>query len=282
MSAMSWREQGDAAASRRRAGAAFGFGVALICAASNANAYPGGTPDFQTDVTPFCAPCHSSTDEASLAGAGERAAKEVAERKHIATILAGEGAYGKISEDERQTLASHIKAVDANSTVTVGFPPQVAKGETFQVTVEVTGGAGPVVGIALVDRAHRWYARAATDVGWEVVGAPTIIGPDGSPQPAWIEKRPERFDRNLTYVNVTGVESDAAAGSWSKSKVIFTLKAPDRAGDLPLVAAYLYGTEKASPLGYETHPIYGKLIRGTYTGKSGRVKFSTAHVISVR
>ncbi len=245
-------------------------------------AYPGGTPDFQTDAIPYCAPCHSSTDESALAGAGERAGKEVADRKHIATVLAGEGAYGKLSEEERQTLASHIKAVDANASVTVEFPPQVAKGETFQVTVKVTGGAGPVVGIALVDRAHRWYARAASQVGWEIVGAPTIIGPSGSPQTEWIEKRPERFGRNLSFVNISGVESDAPSGAWSKSKVIFTLKAPDQAGELPVVAAYFYGTEKASPLGYETHPIYGKLIRGTYTGKSGRVKFSPTHVISVR
>jgi hypothetical protein len=138
------------------------------------------------------------------------------------------------------------------------------------------------VGVALVDRPHRWFARAATIVGWEVIGAPTIIGPDGSPQSEWLEKRPERLGRNLTFVNITGVESDAVAGTWSKSKVIFTLKAPDKAGDFPLVGAYFYGTEKATPLGYESHPIYGKLIRGTYTGKSGRVRFTPAHVISVR
>ena len=95
-------------------------------------------------------------------------------------------------------------------------------------------------------------------------------------------KRPERYGRNLTFVNVTGVESDAVAGTWSKSKVIFTIRAPDKAGDYPLVGVYFYGTEKATPLGDEEHPIYGKLIRGTYTGKSGRVKFTPAHVISVR
>ncbi|MFT4572701.1 MAG: hypothetical protein ACI8W3_001267 [Myxococcota bacterium] len=245
-------------------------------------AYPGGTPDFQTDVTPFCAACHSSTDESALEGAGDRAAKEVAERKHLAPIIAGEKGYGKLNEADRQTLVSHIKAVDSNSTIKMEFPPSVKKGETFQVTVRITGGAGPVVGVALVDRPHRWYARSATLAGWEVVGAPTIIGPDGAPQTEWIEKRPERFGRNLTYVNITKVESDAAAGTWSKSKVIFTLKAPDKVGDLPLVGTYFYGTEKATPLGYESHPIYGKMTRGTYTGKSGRVKFTPAHVISVR
>lgn len=247
-----------------------------------AAAYPGGTPDFQTDVIPYCAACHSSTDEASLQGSGERAGKEVADRKHLAPILAGEKAYGKLSEADRQTLVTHIRAVDANSTIKLEFPPQVTKGETFQVTVRLTGGAGPVVGVALVDRPHRWYARAATIVGWEVIGAPTIIGPDGSPQSEWLERRPERLGRNLTFVNITGVESDAVAGTWSRSKVIFTLKAPDKAGDFPLVGVYFYGTEKATPLGYESHPIYGKLVRGTYTGKSGRVKFTPAHVISVR
>ena len=254
----------------------------MLLGSASASAYPGGTPDFQTDVIPYCAACHSSLDEASLQGAGERAQKEVAERKHLASIMAAEKSYGKLSEADRQTLVSHIKAVDENSTIKIEFPAQVAKGATFQVTVRVTGGAGPVVGVALVDRAHRWYARSATQVGWEVVGAPTIIGPDGSPQSEWLEKRPERLGRNLTYVNVTGVESDAVAGSWSKSKIIFNLRAPEKVGEYPRVGAYFYGTEKATPLGYESHPIYGKLIRGTYTGKSGRVRFTPANVISVR
>ena len=83
-------------------------------------------------------------------------------------------------------------------------------------------------------------------------------------------------------MNVTGVASDAAAGTWAKSKVIFTLKAPEKPGEYPLVGAYFYGTEKASPLGYEEHPIYGKVPRGTYTGKSGRVKFSDENMITVK
>ena len=38
--------------------------TALLLAmfSSGADAYPGGTPDFQTDVAPFCAACHSSVD----------------------------------------------------------------------------------------------------------------------------------------------------------------------------------------------------------------------------
>lgn len=256
--------------------------MAVTFVSFSASAYPGGTPDFQTDVIPYCAACHSSLDEASLQGAGERAQKEVADRKHLAPILAAEKGYGQLSEADRQTLVTHIKAVDANSTIKLEFPPQVQAGETFQVTVRVTGGAGPVVGVALVDRPHRWYARSATIVGWEVIGAPTIIGPDGSPQTEWINRRPERQGRNITYVNVTGVESDAVSETWSKSKIIFNLKAPEKPGDYPLVAAYFYGTEKATPLGYEEHQIYGKLIRGTYTGKSGRVKFTPTIVVNVR
>ena len=68
-------------------------GVAVALAAlfvGNAQAYPGGTPSFQTDVAPYCASCHASREAAVLEGAGERADKEVAERKHLSLVLAGE------------------------------------------------------------------------------------------------------------------------------------------------------------------------------------------------
>jgi hypothetical protein len=256
--------------------------LAALCAPGLASAYPGGTPDFQTDVLPYCAACHSSIDEAALAGAGDRARKEVSDQKHIPSIEAGEKGYANLNEQDRATLVTHIRAVDANSKISLEFPPQVAAGENFQVTVKLTGGAGPVVGVALVDRPHRWFARSAVAAGWQVVGAPTVIGPNGAPQTQWLNRRPERYERNITYVNVTGVSSDAVAGAWSKSKVIFTLRAPDKPGDYPLVGTYFYGTEKASPLGYEDHPIYGKLVRGTYQGKSGRVRFTPRHVITVK
>ncbi|MBW2423026.1 MAG: hypothetical protein JRG86_02190 [Deltaproteobacteria bacterium] len=41
--------------------------------------------------------------------------------------------------------------------------------------MKVTGGGGPAVGVALVDRPHRHYARPAWALGWSVVGAPTVI-----------------------------------------------------------------------------------------------------------
>jgi len=263
--------------------ASFSFAAALVLAASSAGAYPGGTPDFQTDVAPFCAACHSSVSVEALEGAGERADKELSANKHLASVLQGQGPYEKLSESERALLAQQLQAVEANSKVElIDFPPQVKAGDSFNVTVVVTGGAGPVVGVGLVDRAHRWYARPASAAGWTVVGAPTVIGPDGKPQNEWLEHRPQRLGRKITYVNVTGVASDAVAGKYGKSKVIYTLQAPDRAGDYPLVGMYLFGTEKATKLGSTEHPIYGKQPLGGYGGKSGRVRFTPPIVITVK
>lgn len=257
--------------------------TALLSAPAGVSAYPGGTPDFQTDVAPYCAACHSSLTVESLEGTGDRADKELSANKHLALILQGQAPYDKLSEADRATLAQQIQAVDANSKIEfVDFPPQVKPGESFNVTVIVTGGAGPVVGVGLVDRAHRWYARPASSTGWRVVGPPTVIGPDGKRQSEWLDRRPARMDQRVTFVNVTGVESDAAAGKWAKSKVIYTLQAPDRPGDYPLVGAYWYGTEKATALGSTVHPVYGKQPLGGYGGKSGRVKFSAPLVISVK
>jgi hypothetical protein len=246
-----------------------------------ATAYPGGTPTYQTDVAPFCAGCHSSIDEASLAGAGDRATKEVAANKHLAAVRAGEGGYGELSEADRAALVEHIQALDAASSIEVQFPPQVKAGESFNVTVVVTGGAGPVVGIALVDRAHRWFARPASSAGWSVVGAPTVIGQDGAPQTEWVSRRPESVGPGISYVNISGIASDPTTGSWGSAKAIFTLRAPAKPGNYPLVGVYLYGTEKASPHGYKVNTVGWKMPRGTTSGASGRVRFSEPHMITV-
>ena len=261
-----------------RAVAALAAGIAPAVAA----AYPGGTPDFQTNVAPFCAGCHSSRSAQYLAGAGDRAMKEVAERKHIAVVLSGQEGYATLSESDRATLADQIRALDAASTVTLEAPAVVRPGETFQVTVSVTGGAGPVVGVALVDRAHRWYARPASSAGWQVAAPPAVIGPDGHPQNEWIAKRPEGFDRNLSFVNVTGVSSDAAAERWASATVVFALRAPDRIGTYPLAAAFFYGTEKSTVLGYTTNALGDKEVRGGFTGGSGRLLFTPVEQIQVQ
>lgn len=271
---------------RRLGGRLLAFGLVLIglvlgLGATFASAYPGGTPDFQTDVAPYCAACHSSTAEEDLSGLGERAKSELASNKHFTAIRNGTGKYAELSAEDRTRLVELLSAVDLNSTISLEFPPQVAPGETFQVTVKITGGAGPSVGVGLVDRSHRFFARPASALGWEVVGAPTIIGPKG-PQSSWIARRPEREGRNITFVNVDGVASSAEEDRWSRAKIIFTLKAPAAVGDLPLVGAYFYGTETGTKLSTRNNPEHGPQPLGGTLGKSGRVKFSERAVISIR
>jgi hypothetical protein len=262
-----------------RALAAFGAVLGFPLAAAS---YPGGTPTYQTDVAPFCAGCHSSRDAESTAGAVDFAQKEVAERKHIALILSGQQGYASLSETDRQALAEQIRALDEASTVTLAAPAEVIPGQSFQVAVNVTGGAGPVVGVALVDRAHRWYAAPAPSAGWRVADPPRVTGPDGQLQSEWLSKRPESAGRNLAFVNITGVSSNPALQKWGSANAVFTLRAPDQPGSYPLAAAYLYGTEKSTVLGYTTDPSGLKQPRGGLGGGSGRVLFSELVQIQVQ
>jgi hypothetical protein len=245
-------------------------------------AYPGGTPDYQTDAAPFCASCHSSLSEGALAGAGERATKELVANKHFPEIQKGEAGYEDLPPADRETLIQHIRAVDEASGVTLEAPASVAAGGSFEVTVKVTGGAGPVVGIALVDAAHRWHARPAASAGWAVAAPPRLAAGASGDLAKWLSKRGEAAGRNLSYVNVSGVQSDAAKKEWAKTAVVFTLRAPAAAGKLPLTAAYFYGTEKASPLGAVKSPLGFFTPRGSFTGHSGRVVFSDVAQIEVK
>jgi len=254
-------------------------GTLIVPAA--ALAYPGGTPSYQTDVAPYCAGCHSSRSVDYLAGAGPRAEKEVAENKHIAVILSGQRGYAKLSEADRKTLAEQVRALDEASTVAIEAPASVAAGETFEVTVRVTGGAGPVVGVALVDRAHRWYARPAASAGWTIAAPPQIFGTDGSAQSEWLDRRPEAAGRNISFVNVTDIASDSAMKKWASAHVVFTLRAPGVAGSYPLAASYWYGTEKSSLLGYTTNAMGRKEVSGGFGGGSGRLLFSEVLQIQV-
>ncbi|MGI9592719.1 MAG: hypothetical protein ACR2P8_15220, partial [Myxococcota bacterium] len=248
---------------------------------ASGHAYPGGTPSYQTDAAPFCAGCHSSRNVEMLEGAGERAQKELTERKHISLILSGRKNYQGLTETDRKTLAEQIRALDEASTVVIAAPLQVQAGATFEVRVNVTGGAGPVVGVALVDRAHRWYARPAASVGWQVVEPPKVVGSDGKPQDGWLGKRPEEAGREVSYVNITDIASDSAAKKWATGEVTFILRAPPKPGTYPLAAAYLYGTEKSTVLGYTTNAVGWKEPRGGVGGGSGRVLFSDVLAIEV-
>lgn len=261
--------------------------LALVCAAvlawaAPAAAYPGGTPSYQTDVAPFCASCHASRDASALAGADDRATKELVANKHLAVIRSAEprSGYEDLGEAERATLIQHIQAVDAASGVTLEAPQSVPPGGTITVTVKVTGGAGPVVGVALVDRAHRWFARPAPSAGWRVT-APPLIRVRGQARRDWLDKRPAEIGHNLAFVNVTGVESDAAAGTFGQARVVWNLRAPLQPGTYPLAAAYFYGTEKASPLGTVTDALGRRRPRGGLGGASGRVVFTPVREIQV-
>jgi hypothetical protein len=256
--------------------------IAAFGLAAAANAYPGGTPDFQTDAAPYCASCHSSANLEMMAGVPpERAQKELAANKHLALIREGEGDYKALSADERELLAQHVRAVDAATSVKISAPPKVAINGELHVKVEVNGGAGPVVGVALVDTPQRWLARPAPGVGWVVASEPQILGQDFQEQTEWLAKRPLSLGRNLAFVNVTGLHSDAVKKDWAHAQVLWTLRAPSRPGKYPLVAALWYGTEKASPLGVVNDPIRGRMLRGGVAGHSGRILFSTPLTIEV-
>jgi len=268
--------------------------VSFVCvllvaalAASVAGAYPGGTPDYQTDVAPFCASCHSSIDASSLAGAPpDRAQKELAANKHLAQIRGGAAntGYQTLSEVDRNLLVQQIEALDQASTVELQAPAMLTPGQTFKVTVIVHGGGGPVAGVALVDTDQRWYARPAPAAGWGMVDAPEIRGTDGKPQTKWLEKRPAALGRNISYVNIEGMSSDAASASFPSAQVIFTLTAPQTSGRYPLSVAYFYGTELASPLGTKIDPkdpLQRKMPVGGFTGASGRVRFTPVKQIAV-
>jgi hypothetical protein len=217
-----------------------------------------------------------------LAGSGARAEKEVAEAKHIAVILSGQRGYESLSESDRRTLAEQIRALDAASTVSLEAPASVTAGATFTASVSVTGGAGPVVGVMLVDRAHRWLARPAASAGWQVAAPPAISAGDGAAQQEWLGGRPPEAGRNLSYVNVTGIESDSAARRWARARVVFTLRAPSAPGSYPLAAAFLYGTEKSTVLGYTTDPLGVVKVRGGAAGGSGRVLFTPVQQVQVQ
>ncbi len=258
----------------------------LLCAAAPAlaSAYPGGTPSYVTDVAPFCSSCHSSVSVDHLKGVPEqRARAELVENKHIARIRAAAecSAYAELTGDQRQALIAGILAIDRASSVRVVAPQSVKAGSIFEVTVEATGGGGPVVGLALVDSDQRFQAAPAPARGWQVLEKPAVRGPDGNPQTTFTDRRNPELAPGIAYVNVSGVSADTAAGRFSSVSVTWRLRAPDRAGSYPLAAAFWYGTEKGAPFG-SIETIRGKRPRGGRGSSSGRVAFSEVLGIQVQ
>jgi hypothetical protein len=260
--------------------------LALVFAAlaATASAYPGGTPDYVTDVAPFCAGCHSSVSEEQLQGVpAMRASGEVVANKHLAKIKTpgANSPYAKLSAAERDELVASIQKIDAATSVILSAPATVKAGQEVEVTVEVHGGSAPVLGVALVDSNQRWQSAPATSRGWLVVEKPKVIGPDGAAQTKFTDGRNPSLPPGTTYVNVDGISADPAAGKFSTTKVTWKLRAPAQAGNVPLAAVLFYGTEISAAHGAVETP-YGKSPIGGFTGSSGRIKFSDVSKIAVQ
>ncbi len=260
----------------------FGLALGLLLAPLSARAYPGGTPTYVTDVAPYCASCHSSVSADALAGLPDaRVQAELAPNKHLAQLRAPkpDSPYAKLSDAQRAELARGIEAIDAAARVRLVAPPVVAPGQTFEVTVESTGGGGPVLGLALVDAAHRMQARPAASAGWQVVEKPAVRGPDGAPQTRFTDGRNPALAPGVSYVNV--YDAPAAGGKGASATVTWRLRAPSTPGAYPLAAAFFYGTEKGAPHG-AVETVQGRAPIGGFTGASGRVRFSDVVQIQVK
>jgi hypothetical protein len=250
--------------------------IALSLASSPAGAYPGGTPFYVTDVAPFCTGCHSSASADQLAGIPEnRVNAELAPNKHIAKIRASqEGSpYAKLTQEQREALIRGIEQIDSASSVTLVVPERLEPGQVFEATVTARGGGGPVVGVALVDAAHRWQARPAPSAGWQILEAPAVIGPNGQPQTRFLDGRQADLPAGISYVNVYGVSADPTSGFYSTVTVTYRLRAPGQSGTYPLGAVFLHGTERGAPHG-AVETIRGKVPIGGFGGHGGRVRFS--------
>jgi hypothetical protein len=256
------------------------FGVALG-AGSSAWPYPGGPLQDVTDAAPYCAGCHASTDANQLRDMQGPRKDQMLAAGHIAAIKAGQGNYSKLTPDQRTQLAADVQKVDDNAKITLDVPAVVSRGADFAAKVDTIGGSGPVVGAMLLDEDLRNQARAIESEGFQIVGAPQVIGPDGERQEQWEARRYDDFARNLNFLVVFGVKADLATNHFSSTKVIYNMSAPAKPGKYTICAAFLYGTEKASPLGrVEMH---GRTMPlGGFDANSGRIKFTELKTIEVR
>jgi hypothetical protein len=257
------------------------FGLMAAFDASIAWGYPGGPLEDVTDAAPYCAGCHSSTDANQLRDMPGPRAQDLLVAAHIAAIKAGANGYQKLTPEQRTQLVANVEKVDANAQVSLDVPGAVHPGANFAAKVNTQGGSGPVIGVMLLDQDLRNQAREIEAEGFEIVGAPNVTGPDGKQQEQWEARRYDDLPRNLNFLVVFGVNADLAKNEFSSTTVIYNLAAPSRPGKYTICAAFLYGTEKASPLGrVDTHGHTMPL--GGFAGKSGRIKFTELKTIEVR
>lgn len=257
--------------------------VSLTALAGQLSAFPGGTPRVVTNMNTQCAGCHSSADANQLRDQSpDAAANMVRENRHYRALETGDRNYAKLSPEDRQKLLSAVRAVDAASKVELAVSATKLKPSgSFSVTVTTVGGAGPVVGVMLTDCDLRASSSPVQVNGFVITGEPLVVGPDGKPQTAFLDGRAKELGRNINFVNIQGVQGDADANKWSTCKVTWTLTAPAKPGTYTLSAAYLFGTEKASPLGRVEEPSGRIVPAGGGGGGSGRILFAKPITITV-
>jgi hypothetical protein len=252
----------------------------ILLVAAVALADPYGPPHAVTDMAPFCATCHASTSLGQLPDlAPDIAAGETIEEKHLKEIKTG-SPYKDLTSAERVTLLSAIRWVDEHAAVTIQAPAKAKRNSRVEVTVTTKGGAGPVVGVSLVDSAVRYQARPISSSGFKILGPPLVVGPDRKTQAQWIDRRLKGADMGLNTIMIFGIQGIAVADRVDETRTTWTLRTPAEPGGYTLAAAFYYGTEKAHALG--TVIRNGRAEpRGGLTGGSGRIMFSTLIAITV-
>jgi hypothetical protein len=254
--------------------------IALLAAAITL-ADPYGPPYAVTDMAPFCATCHASTSISQLPDIpSEAASRQMSEEKHVRQIRTA-AAYKELTAAERESLIEAVHWIDEQAAVSLEAPRIAKKNNRIEVMVVTKGGAGPFVGVSLVDSGIRFQARPLPSSGFKVLGPPLVIGPDRKPQTDWIERRLRGGDLGLSTVMISGIAGNAMAKHVDETRTTWSLRTPPEPGLYRLAAAFYYGTEKAHPLG--TVMRAGRPEpRGGADGASGRIMFSQVVTISVQ
>ena len=253
----------------------------MILAASAALADPYGPPHAITDMAPFCASCHASTSLDQMRELpADVAARETVDSKHLNRIRT-DPSYKDLNAQDRELLIAAVKWIDQYASVKILLPTQARRNSRIDVTVITRGGAGPVVGVSLVDSTLRFQARPLTSSGFKVIGPALVYGPNGKPQGQWAEQRYRSSDMGLATVMIEGVKGDALAGRVDETRTTWVLRVPPEPGAYTIAAAFFYGTEKGQPMGTVTHNgLAGP--RGGSSGGSGRIMFSEPVKINVK
>src|SRR3989454_12537976 len=191
----------------------------VMIGAAVALADPYGPPYAVTDMAPFCATCHASASPAQLQGLpADVAASETIDGKHLSRIKT-DPAYRDLSPADREQLIAAIKWVDEQASVTIKAPFQARRNSQIEVTVVTRGGAGPVVGVSLVDSAIRYQARPISSSGFKVVAPALVAGPERGARGQGGGHPPPRHGAGDTTRRVTGPQRGPGAKSGAGSRL---------------------------------------------------------------